>query len=187
MLRLAPPEWAAGWPSNVWAGTTVEDQRRADERIPEFLRVPAAVRFLSMEPLLGPVDLHRFMRVVLPGDGSPVQRIVLPSSVVVNGEHSYGVDWVIVGGESGPGARPFDLAWARAIVDECRRAAVPVFVKQIGAAASDPVNGIAGARLKVHPDAAELVSLRLKDPKGGDWSEWPEDLRVREWPAGAAR
>ena len=158
------PDFAAPfgvWPDNVWLGTTVEDQRRADERIGDLLRIPAAVRFLSAEPLLEAVDLKLSVR-----DQDDVGR----------------VDWVIAGGESGPGARPFELSWARNIVRQCRDAGVPVLVKQLGAAASDPENGIAGASLKVHPDAAGLISIRLKDRKGGDWSEWPEDLRIREYP-----
>lgn len=141
------------WPlPNVWLGASVEDQRRADERVSEFAKIPAAVRFLSCEPLL-----------------ERVERVAMP-----------GIDWIIVGGESGPGARPFELDWARDIVRECKRAGVPVFVKQLGAAASDPENGIAGARLKV--GEPKLISLRLKSTKGNDMAEWPEALRVREMP-----
>lgn len=182
--------WPGAWPRNVWAGTTVEDQRRADERIPHLLRVPAAVRFLSCEPLLGPVDLTRWMEREWCRGGWPgaVHRYT-GSGRTVNcpicggrGFTSRTLDWVIVGGESGHDARPFDLAWARSLVGQCRAAGVPAFVKQLGAAASDPVNGLAGARLRVPADAAALVSLRLKSPKGGDPAEWPADLRVREFP-----
>lgn len=84
----------------------------------------------------------------------------------------YRVDWVIVGGESGRGARPFDLAWARSVVAQCRGAGVPVFVKQLG---DDPV--------QTGPDATRLGSIaELRARKGGDPAEWPADLRVREWP-----
>lgn len=160
---------------NVWYGTTVEDQARADERIPQLLAVPAAVRFLSVEPLLGPVDLRPYL------DGSTRW------SVRTNATN---VDWVIVGGESGPGARPCDVAWIRSIVDRCIDAGVPVFVKQIGAF---PVT--ANANLDDWPDDAVLVHhgegaaagrAKLRDPKGGDPAEWPEDLRVREFPRGYA-
>jgi protein gp37 len=81
------------------------------------------------------------------------------------------LDWVIVGGESGPGARPFYVAWARETVRQCREAGVPCFLKQLGA------NPIQRDRLK-----GETVVFDLRDRKGGDMSEWPEDLRVREFP-----
>ena len=150
----------------MWAGTTVEDQRRAEERIPELLAVPAPIHFLSCEPLLGRVDLTRLKDDELGADWNALE----------------GIDWVIIGGESGHGARVFDLGWARSIVRQCKEAGVAVHVKQLGAAASDHENGIAGAALKVPAEAASLISLRLKDRKGGDWSEWPEELRVREYP-----
>ena len=91
---------------NVWLGVSIEDQRRADERIPHLLAMPAAVRFLSCEPLVGPVNLEHFLS---------------------------GIDWVIVGGESGPGARPMHPDWARTIRDQCSAAGVPFFFKQWGA------------------------------------------------------
>lgn len=159
------------WPlHNVWLGVTAENQQRADERIPVLLQVPAAVRFVSVEPMLGPVDL--WSRAYL-------ERHWMPNDL----NHSVpGLNWVICGGETGPGARPMELAWVRSIVDQCRCAGVPVFVKQLGACASDAENGIAGARLRVHPDAAGLVSYRLQDAKGADPDEWPEDVRIREMP-----
>jgi protein gp37 len=90
------------WPSNIWLGVSVEDQPRA-WRVDDLRRVPAAVRFLSVEPLLGSVDLDLT-----------------------------GISWVIVGGESGPGARPMDPKWARNVRDACRRSDVPFFFKQWG-------------------------------------------------------
>jgi protein gp37 len=93
--------------SNVWLGTSVEDQRWADIRIPQLLLTPAAVRFLSCEPLLGPVDLWAYLELG-------------------------GIDWVIVGGESGHGARPMNPAWARSLRDQCRDAGVAFFFKQWG-------------------------------------------------------
>ena len=83
-----------------------------------------------------------------------------------------GIAWVIVGGESGHGARPCDLAWIRSVVAQCRAAGVPAFVKQLGAR---PV-----VRHPMEPGA--LVDARCADRKGGDWNEWPDDVRVREWP-----
>jgi len=179
------------WPlPNVWVGTSVEDQDAADERIPHLLRTPAAVRFLSCEPLLGPVDLRAFLR-----------------------DKSGLIHWVIVGGESGPGARPCDISWIRSVVEQCRAAGVPVFVKQVGAfpyescRAEGGVQGTAEALAKFgtpHPQRAWfgdgwtlthtpdgesrwIRHHRLRDSKGGDPAEWPEDLRVREFPAAEVR
>lgn len=154
-------DWRLLWvegkqaPANVWIGTSVEDQKRADERIPELLKIPAKVRFLSVEPLLGDVDL---------------------AYTCFNGADSFGsmpgIHWVIVGGESGPGARPCNVAWIRSIVGQCKAAGVPCFVKQLG---SQPrCQNIIG-----EPPWGEL---NLKHKKGGDMTEWPEDLRVREFP-----
>jgi protein gp37 len=150
------------WPlPNVWLGVSVENQHFADERIPLLLQTPAAVRFISAEPLLGPVDLEK---------SNPLWAGVR----LADGERWTGtggkLDWVIVGGESGPGARPFDLAWGRSIVSECRRQGVPCFVKQLGAFATQTFNDV------------EVHELALRDKKGGDPLEWPEDLRVREFP-----
>src|SRR4029079_7875431 len=99
--------------------------------------------------------------------------------------HVSKLDWVIVGGESGPGARPFDLAWARSIVQQCKAAGVPVFVKQLGAKPrgvveyiGTPFDGDACGEPMTEP-------IRLVNHKGGDPSEWPDDLRVREFPAHA--
>lgn len=149
----------APWPlPNVWLGTSVENQHWADVRIPELLATPAAVRFLSCEPLLGPLDLRPWLtRVPTSGDG---WRLTGGTALAIA---DIVLDWVIVGGESGPGARPFDLAWARSLVSQCRAAGVAVFVKQLGAKPA-------------------LTSIRLKSRKGGEMGEWPEDLRVREWP-----
>ncbi len=168
LLGLHPGSGAA-WPlPNVWLGVSVEDQQRADERIPELLKTSAAVRFISAEPLLGPVQLSRWMRPMR----IAAQRIATRMTAALGSEHvvisnESGLDWVIVGGESGHGARPFDLAWARSIVADCEAANVACFCKQLGA---DPIDGLAGC------------SVRLRDRKGGDMAEWPPELRVREFP-----
>lgn len=112
--RMLPHGWNGGWP-NVWLGTTVENQTEADRRIPHLLAAPATVRFLSCEPLLGPVDLTRWSGIE--GDG---------------GTMGFGLDWVICGGESGPGARPMHPDWARSLRDQCVAAGVPFFFKQWG-------------------------------------------------------
>lgn len=115
---------------NVWLGTSVENQATADERIPPLLTTPAAVRFISAEPLLGAVDL-RFLQPFDP----PVEIDALNGTHGVLRPHrgrSAHLDWVIVGGESGPGARPMHPDWARALRDQCAAAGVPFFFKQWG-------------------------------------------------------
>lgn len=104
---------------NVWLGTSVENQAAADARVPALLRVPAAVRFLSCEPLLGPVDLSRWLPAWVPQDEElyKVRR---------------GLHWVIVGGESGPNARPIHSRWAEDLLEQCRPAGVAYFFKQWG-------------------------------------------------------
>ena len=180
MARFALPDWARGWPSNVWAMTTVENQAEAERRLPHLLAVPASVRGLSVEPLVGPVSLRiPFSRFAAPGNTMHgADGLYVNALRGVPGDHPIGrVHWVIVGGESGPGARPCDVAWIRDVVRQCREAGVPVFVKQLGARpharGATTAGGPAGA-------------WRLRDAKGGSMVEWPEDLRVREFPAGAA-
>lgn len=141
--RVAPLSAVPSW---IWVGVSVESQKWADVRIPALLKVPAHVRWLSCEPLLGPVSLRGWIERVPVADG---------------GYPSY-IDWVVCGGESGPGSRPFDPQWARDLVEQCRAAGVAPFVKQLGSVWARE-NGAA-------------------DRKGGDWGEWPADLRVREYP-----
>lgn len=162
---LLAVDWISGIePRNVWLGVSVEDQQRAEERIPVLLQTPARVRFLSAEPLLGPVDLLQ---------------------AAFDGSESFsamgGLDWVIVGGESGPRARPCNVEWIRDIVRQCGTAKVPCFVKQLGANYEDPPNGVGGVLAR--PDPTVVPPIRhLRDRKGGDPSEWPEVLRVRQMP-----
>lgn len=167
--RCVPLRWLRGeWPAHVWIGTTVEDQRRAKERLPHLLRIPAAVRFVSAEPLLEAVDLRPWLPAVPDPNGTAL-------------------GWVIVGGESGPGARPFDLAWARSLRDQCAAASVPYFFKQGGARpivrgtkAEIEAQGLAASRAaEYQPDGWHV---HFADKKGGDPAEWPADLRVRQWP-----
>jgi protein gp37 len=165
------------WPlPNVWLGVSVEDQHWADIRIPALLDTPAAVRFLSCEPLLSAIDFgigdphrdHESDDV----NGFPHPRICLtcsgedgePEVEYFRRDYSWSpeIHWVIIGGESGPGARPMDPDWVRSIVSECRDAGVTPFVKQLGAVWAREHGG---------------------DSHGGDWDLWPADLRVREFPA----
>lgn len=150
---LTSPRWAAMKPlPNVWLGVSVEDQMTADERIPLLLDTPAAIRWISAEPLLGPLDLDRIEAVC------STWRKGLTIGTYL--------DWVVVGGESGPGARPFHLNWAHDLIDQCRAAGVPVFVKQVG------------ARPVIDRDDSRII----RDRKGGDMSEWPSSIRIREFP-----
>lgn len=116
-----------GLPSWVWVGCTVEDQRRADGRIPVLLKVAAKVRFLSCEPLLGPVQLG-----VMVGERCSFYDYGL-------GERAGSIAWVIVGGESGPGARPMHPEWARSLRDQCVAAGVPFFMKQMSSPAKHDI------------------------------------------------
>lgn len=132
---------------NVWIGATIVNAEEAERDVPKLLVTPAAKRFVSYEPALGPVDWTKYP----------------------------GVDWIIIGGESTQGAkaRPFAIEWARWTIRQCKAAGVPVFMKQVG---SD--FGHCG------PDGVSASPIRypMKDRAGADPAEWPEDLRVREFP-----
>lgn len=121
-------------PKNIWLGVSCENQHFAQVRIPALLDTPCAIRFVSAEPLLGPLELNLWF--------------------VEGLNKGVGIDWVICGGESGPGARPMNPEWARSLRDQCKDAGVAFFMKQMGG---------------VHD-------------KGGAIDSIPEDLRVREFP-----
>ncbi len=181
------PRFPAGWPlPNVWVGVSCEDQQRADERIPLLLQTPAAVRFVSLEPLLSAVDLT----------AETMTHCNFTAENPVAGECEHGLacrersyldylDLIIVGGESGPNARPCDVRWIRSIVQQCREAGVPCFCKQLGARPF-VVEGSDDARSWAASGAAAAMDdcgqIHTRNPKGGDPEEWPEDLRVRQWP-----
>ncbi|PPJ31880.1 hypothetical protein C5E45_32845 [Nocardia nova] len=122
----------APWPlPNVWLGVSTESQKWADVRIPQLLDTPAAVRFISAEPLLGPIGLHPYWMVGAPywGDPEPTGPNGIPMRPL---RTSRGLDWVIAGGESGPGARPMHRTWVRSLRDQCELAGVPFLFKQWG-------------------------------------------------------
>ena len=160
--RHAMP-WSFRWPlPNVWLGVSTETQHWAENRIPMLLETPAAVRFISAEPLLGEIRLDRLKR------RGPSLLDALNGDVKTTGGEVYAsapasLDWVIVGGESGPGARPMDSLWAMDLVVQCSARDVPMFVKQLGAVWARE-NGAA-------------------DRKGGDPAEWPKGLRERNFPS----
>lgn len=158
-----------GYFKNVWIGATVENQEVAWERIPALVNIPAAKRFLSIEPLLGPVDLelqHGCRSCNHPGN-IVVAYNEQGQCSQCNGtrQEPSGIDWVITGGESGPKARTCSVEWIRSIVGQCKSAGVSCFVKQLGSR----------FRYQLGNDTAH-------DSKGADPSEWPEDLRVQQWP-----
>ena len=141
VMALVPESWSqgvrgvaeTGFPPNVWVGTTVEDRRRADARVPHLLAIPAAVRFLSCEPLLGALDLSQWLGgyVLRTNDGRWL-RNTHPDAATTGGTWLRGIEWVIGGGESGHGARPTHLGWARSLLNQCAEAGVPFFWKQWG-------------------------------------------------------
>lgn len=161
------------WPlPNVWIGTSCENQKAANARIPPLLATPAAVRFVSAEPLIGPIDLEG---VIYP-DGDTRSTIDEVEANIAPPWNNATLDWIIVGGESGPDARPCRLEWIDAIVEQAQRNDVPLFVKQLGA------TPFVKSRDAMHPAHKPYTEFELDDDKGGDPSEWPEDLRVRQYP-----
>jgi protein gp37 len=153
--------------SNVWLITSISDQHSADLLIPELLKCRDLVPVLgvSAEPLLDEVNLAAWLESDL-DRYSRDDRFGVPKDASVAK-----LDWIILGGESGHHARPCDVAWIRSGVEQCLDAGVPVFVKQLGA---DPVMQVCASQLHCAPV--------LKDKKGGDMAEFPEDLRVRQFP-----
>lgn len=120
---------------NVWLGVSVEDQKRADERIPDLIDTPAALRWLSCEPLLGPLDLSEWLVCPAARDGLTMDRSTgayeCCSKCDFTGVAAE-IDWIVVGGESGPGSRPMQARWVKSLRDQCAAAVVPFFFKQWG-------------------------------------------------------
>lgn len=132
--RMVPTEWLARPRAHVWFGTSCEDQKTADVRVPLLLQTPAAVRFLSCEPMLGPIALRFVDRHAIQEDDSCAdwcdacarrRYAAVPQDAAIN--------WVIAGGESGPGFRPMRIEWAKSLRAQCRAAGVAFFFKQVSA------------------------------------------------------
>jgi protein gp37 len=187
-------------PDNVWLGTTAEDQIRANQNIPALLRtrseLGARVLFLSMEPLLGPVDLHLFKTTV--EERLRVQRELASTPGEFQRLSSRGemLNWIIVGGESGPNARECQVSHIRGIVQQSKAAGLPVFVKQLGAQPRGwCASNVHSDDVEPDDDSCDFYEAGecsgpchgrcpvFVDKKCGDPAEWPEDLRVREFPA----
>lgn len=199
------------WPlTNVWIGTSISDQASADARIPHLLACPAAVRFLSAEPLLGPVDLarvgnldavwssfpdlvgrlahhmrpYRISGVQIEALGSPHQAITYYQTpehmggFEVGSRHYPRLDWVIVGGESGPGARPVHPDWVRSLRNQCVRAGVPFFFKQWGEWAPLDFGGDVRPGQEIRPDIG-MIRVGKKAAgrllSGSTWDQMPRE------------
>lgn len=209
--------WGSAWPlPNVHLGVSVENQATADERIQHLLRTPAAVRWVSAEPLLAPVTFPGdwwceqcashlgWARVTYQERCDTCETPVVWDSVLGESKDgTSGVNWLVVGGESGPRARPCDVNWIRSIVEQCRAAKVSCFVKQVGSVPL--IRDARGDTVYERGKDAEAsdhewpMGTRFGNPtgqrdlngrvavlvhtKGGDPAEWPADLRVREFPA----
>lgn len=147
-----PSDWGDGYP-NAHVGVSIENQAYADIRLPVLAKIPSAIRFVSYEPALGPVDFTEHFK-------SPNRP-----------------DQVIVGGESGDNARPFDVSWARYTVQQCREYGVAPFVKQLGARPFALIRGDDGSVAKTR--------ISFKDKKGENWDEWGsrfDCIKIREFP-----
>lgn len=162
----------AKWPDHIWTGTSIENQKLVYERLPELVKVPGK-HFLSLEPLLGPITLRGGPNGI---GGQICHRCGEFSFYDQDGQYCphcgrsgatvhHHIHWIIVGGESGPNARPMDLAWVYDILDQCRQANIPVSVKQLGARWAKEAGAI--------------------HRKGGDPDEWLAELRVRMFPGEA--
>jgi protein gp37 len=187
-LRTCEDDFAAAWPlPNVWLGVSVEDQKTADKRIPLLLQTPAAVRWISAEPLLGAINLDKGYYLI-PGVGCFPLKL---EKHYVNGLGNIGgLDWIVVGGESGLGARPMHPDWARGLRDQCVAAGIKFFFKQWGGFVPcewDTPGGIIAMALDdisllnnegIAKYGAPMKPMNKKDAgrmlDGRKWDEYPE-------------
>lgn len=184
---------------NVWIGVSVSDQKTADQYIPKLLEIPAVCRFISYEPALGPVDFCGWIPKPKDWKWFPIEcrhGYDACPKCDHNPKPEDAINWIIVGGESGPKARPFNVEWARSTVAQCQAAGVACFVKQLGAVPmmpeaawrSLPLTPVLSAKNKDRVPT-DMVPLLISDPKAGDISEWTSiatrDLAVREFPSHA--
>lgn len=155
------------WPlSNVWLGATVVNQEEADRDVPKLLAVPARVRFLSIEPMIGPIDLTS-IRVPLAGESYTEGNVLVHKSGLDRGAPRPAIDWVICGGESGPHARPMHPAWVRSLRDQCAAAGVPFHFKQHGEWCEW---GAGRPGLWMHPDGRTCSDQDTAARAGGVWT-----------------
>jgi protein gp37 len=172
---VGPATEIASWwmdgdaPGNVWVGTSVEDQAAANERIPHLLRIPARVRFLSCEPLLGPVDLEQVKERIGPNSFSTFSALHAADSLN-KGRYRPRINWVIVGGESGGGSRPMHPDWARTLRDQCQAAGVKYFFKQWGDwAPADEIPEADPEPRTILPGTPAETTVMEKPPRHFQW------------------
>ena len=135
VLKMVPRRWQIMFPPNVWMGATMVNQDEYNRDVRALTQIPARIRWLSIEPQLGPIELRPYVSKSGP------------------------IDWVVTGGESGAKARPYDIEWARSVIQQCRVNGAKPFVKQLGSRQG------------------------LRDRAGADPTEWPEDIRIQRFPA----
>lgn len=204
VARMLPP-WSGSNPDrpkdadpryrrNVWLGCTMEDQQRANERAVALLSLDryTPCLWVSVEPQLGPVDLTQ-LRIGqhFDAEGAPFYNAFRGASFWGTGEHGCNgpaIRWVICGGESGGQARPFNLAWARDLREQCAGSRAAFFMKQLGAVIDaddgiDPLDQFPRSVKNFRQGPTETTArIRLYDSHGGDPEEWPADLRIRQFP-----
>ena len=180
MQQPQQPEWIKKnepmpWPlKNIWLGVSIEDQQAADNRIPLLLDAPAAVRWISCEPLLESINL------IYSTNPGWLDRKQHQQHQQHHPEKPPLIDWVVIGGESGPHARPCNIDWLRQIVAACQTTAIPVFVKQLGSGRTEYGRG------HIQPigngSGEQQGSFIYGDKKGGKIEEFPPDLQIRQFP-----
>lgn len=157
-IALMAP-WKDEWPENIWLGTTVENQKFAELRLPHLLKHRAKVRFLSCEPLLGHIDLKRWIKA------NPKVKL-------------YGIDWIIAGGESGPGSRPMLPDWARSLRDQAAEAEAAFHFKQWGHWVPSEIVTAEQKKAVIDIDGIEMVGMGKKEAgrrlDGDTWDGLPQ-------------
>lgn len=191
VMQMVPMDWTEhGFPTNVWLGTSTEDQRTADERIPHLLATPAAVRFLSCEPLLGHIDILPWVTTFCDRDEGQCDWLnhrrrcegcaLEPENLPLH--------WVIAGGESGPRFRAMDLDWARSLRDQCVAAGVAFHFKQVGGrtpkAGGRLLDGRTWDEFPTPKGGSVERSTGLHAPERRDVGDGRRDRRARAVPAG---
>lgn len=186
--------WTGSPPDHIWYGVSAENQDWWDRRVPLLRETPAATRFVSAEPLLGPIGARFVVCPECKGLGyvQECHDFCTETLTCPYCQGSTQISWVIIGAMSGPGATPLELDWVQSLIRECQEAGVAPYVKQLGKTpimkteSRPPTQEELFAERRQHGTTVVIVKetrLRLKASKGGDWSEWPESLRVREFPS----
>lgn len=163
--------------ANVWLGVTAENQRTANERIPLLLQVPAVVKFLSCEPLLERIDIPKdFFDAANYCPHCDKTGAIIKDGIHARCDRSVPKYWVIVGGESGPGARPCHTSWLSSIVQQCKEFDVPVFVKQLGS------NAWQESKISQFLSDEPSTARSKADRKGANFEQFPLNLQIRQIP-----